>query len=232
MKAPLTPPDSGQAQQEFAIQRVDYSSAEASGRVGGVQAGFPLWSLTWTIGKIGEEKSDDWESFLDELRGATRRFYAGDKKRPYPKRYPDGFSAMTRFDGSVFDGSATSWSQSIDSDDDQTLALHGLPSGFVLGTRDYVGFKWTATEDGIAGLEWRTIVRVVRDGGGTADASGNLTVKVEPPIPDCVPAGAVAYLNQPTCVMVQVSEQTKLGAIDRRNAITGGTIVAVQDLRA
>lgn len=231
MKSPLTMPSSGLALQAFEPQRVDYLSPEAGGRLGGVQAGFPLWSATWTIGKIGEARSDEFRSFLAELRGAMRTFYGYDLRRPFPKAYPDGFAAMTRFDASPFNGSATSWSQSIDASDDQLLTLNGLPSGFILGTGDYVGFKWNATSDEVAGLPWRHKARVIRGGGGTANGSGVLTVKVEPPLPSVVPGGATAHLDNPCCVMRQIVEQTSLQPIDRRGAVTGGTLTAVQDLR-
>jgi len=232
MKAPLVMPESGMSQQSFEPQRIDYAAPEAGGRIGGVQAGFPLWAATWTVGTVGQAKSDEIRSFLAELRGAIRWFYGRDLARPYPKQYPEGFSGMTRFDGSAFDGSATSWSQSVDANADQLLTLHGLPSGLTLGTLDYVGFKWTATDDEVAGLEWRALVRVVRGGGGPASAGGDLTVKVEPAIPSCVPAGAVAHLDRPSCVMKQVTDQTRLDPIDRRLAVRGGTIVGIQDLRA
>lgn len=232
MKAPLQPPESGASQQHFELERVDFGAAEASGRVGGVQAGFPLWSGIWTIGAIGEARSDEWRSFFSELRGAIRAFYGSDKRRPYPKAYPAGFAGMSRAAGGSFTGSATAWSQSIDANDDQLLALAGLPNNFVLTTGDYVGFKWTATSEGVAGLEWRTVVRVIRGGGSIANSSGNMTVKVEPPIPNCVPAGAIAHLDNPACVMRQIIDQSKLNPIDRRGAVTGGTLAAIQDLRA
>lgn len=232
MKAPLAMPVAGAAQQEFEIQRVDFSAPEASGYIGGVQAGFPLWGATWTLGKIGPDKSDEWRSFMSELRGAQRFFYAADKGRPYPLAHLDGFTRMTRFDGSPFDGSATSWSQSVDANDDQLLTLNGLPAGLTLGKLDYAGFRWPAVDARIAGLEWRTVVRVIRDGGGVADVGGQLTVKVEPAIPACVPGTAIAYLNEPSCVMKLDTASTRLDPIDRRLAVSGGTIVAVQDLRA
>jgi hypothetical protein len=56
MKAPITPPTSGAAQQQFELQRVDYGAPEAGGRVGGVQAGFPLWKLVWTLGNVGRDR--------------------------------------------------------------------------------------------------------------------------------------------------------------------------------
>lgn len=233
MKAPLIMPSSGAAQQVFEPQTVDFAAPEASGYIGGVQAGFPLWGGTWTIGTIGSSKSDEWRSFLAELRGSQRMFVGSDIYRPYPLAHLDGFTRMTRFDGSPFDGSATSWSQSIDANDDQLLTLNGLPAGLTLSNLDYVGFKWTATSPEIAGIEMRTVARVIRGGGGVADASGVLAgIKVEPPIPTCVPGGATAHLDNPGVTMKLDRGSSQLDPIDRRGAVKGGTIVGVQNLRS
>lgn len=230
MKAPLTMPTSGAALQQFEPERVDYGAPEASGRVGGVQAGFPLWMGVWTIGTIGAQKSDDWRSFLLQLRGATRRFLGRDIARPYPKAHINGFAGMMRAGGGSFDGSATSWSEAIQADDDSEVTLNGLPVALELSVGDYIGFKWTATETGVAGLPWRALVRVVV--GGTANGSGVLTVTTEPPVPSCVPGSAIAHLDNPACIMALIGDRSKLDAIDRRLAIRGGTITGIQDLRA
>lgn len=230
MKAPITPPTSGAAQQQFEIERVDYAAAEAGQRVTGVQAGFPLWKLVWTLGNVGRDRSDAWTAFMDSIRGATRRFLAWRLDRPYPKAYPTGFSGMTRAGGGSFNGDCTSWSETITGDGDSQVTLHGLPVGFVMGQGDMVGFRWTATEPAVAGLTWHAPVRVVT--GGTADGSGNLTVTSEPPIPAAVPGGATAYLDHPKCVMALVTDQSKLNAMDRSLGIRGGQIVGIQDIRS
>lgn len=231
-KAPLIMPAGGAALQEFELQRVDYMAPEASGYVGGVQAGFPLWAAAWTIGKIGEERSDEWRSFVMECRGQQRRFYAGDLRRPYPKAHLDGFAQMVRYSGGTFDGTASSWSQSIDSSSDCNLVLHGLPSGLMLGTGDYVGFKWDATGEAPFNRWRRAMVRIIRGGGGIVASNGDVTVKVEPAVPAAVPGGAIAHLDNPCVTMKLLLNQTKLDAIDRRGAIRGGTITAIQDLRS
>lgn len=231
MKAPLDMPTSGVAQQQFEPQRVDFLAPEAGGRVGGVQAGFPRWVAMWTIGRVGVAKSDELRSFVNECRGAIRTFYGRDQARPFPKAYPAGFAGMSRAAGGSFTGSATAWSQSIDANDDQLVALAGLPNNFVLGTGDYIGFKWDDADFAAGNNQRRALVRVIRGGGGQANSSGNITVKVEPPVPALVPSGAIAHLDNPACTMRLLTDQTKLDAIDRRLAITGGTIVAVQDLR-
>lgn len=220
-------PDMYVAQQQFAIQRVDFTAPEASGRVAGVQAGFPLWLGVWTLGRMPEDNSDEWEAFLDGMRGATRRFIGFDLKRRYPKLYPDGFAAFP-----TFTGAASSWSSSINSDGDCELTLHlgAAAAGLVLSKRDGIDFRYDATEDAVSGLPWRAFVRVVAP--GTANGSGDVTVKVEPPIPSAVPSDAVAHLDQPGCTMTMVIDQTNVGPIDRLYSIQGGQLTGVQDIRS
>lgn len=231
MKPPITPPTSGAAQQVFEILRVDAMAAEASGRIGGVQQGFPLWTHNWTIGNCGPTRTDAWRAFVSLARGGMRRYLAYDLGRPYPKQYLTvGFAGMTRAGGGSFDGTATSWSETINGDDDSQVTLHGLPDGFVMGQGDYIGFQYTATEDGFAGLTWHAMVRVVE--AGTADGSGVLDVICEPPIPFAVPGGAVAYLDHPKCVMALDVSKSSLGPIDRSLGMRSGSIVGVQDIRS
>lgn len=223
MKAPVAMPTMYVAIQEFELQRVDYLSPEASGRIGGVQAGFPLWSVVYTLGRMPDDWSDTWRAFIANLRGQTRRFVGFPLERTLPKAYmetglPIGFS-----------GAASGWSETINADGDSELTLTGLPAGFVLSTGDYIEFRYTATEDAIAGLEWRALVRTVES--ATASGGGTATVIVEPPVPSSVPPAAVAHLDNPGCTMALVSDQSSLGPVDRLYSINGGQITAIQDIR-
>lgn len=224
MKSPVAMPDMYVAQQSFELQRIDYAAPEASGRIGGIQAGFPLWSATYTLGDMPSDNSDEWRAWLSGMRGATRRFIARDIARPLPKAYmgsglPGGF-----------DGEASGWSESINADGDSELTLTGLPVGLVLGQGDYIDFRWTATEDAVSGLPWRALVRVVE--GDTANGSGAATVIVEPPVPSAVPEDAEAHLDEPGCIMALILDQTSLNPIDRLYSIRGGQITGIQDIRA
>lgn len=230
MKAPLDLPTSGFAQQSFEPQRVDFSAPEASGRIGGVQAGFPLWLGQWTIGAIAAAKSDELRAFMARLRGATRRFLGVDMARPYPLAHITGFAGMTRVDTTPFVGDCSDWSEVITADGDSELTLEGVPADLELSIGDYVGFRYAATEASVAGLTWHALVRVVV--GADADGTGSVTVTVEPPVPSAVPGTAVAYLDHPKCVMVLVSDQSRLDGIDRRLAVSGGSITGIQDIRA
>jgi hypothetical protein len=132
--------------------------------------------------------------------------------------------------GAPFAGAASGWAETLDADGDSHLALHGLPPGLILSKLDYVGFRWDAAGDAAGTWRRRALVRVVV--GGVVDAGGTVTPVCEPPVPAAVPPGATAHLDRPCCVMKLVADQTKLAAIDRRLAVTGGTIVGLQDLRA
>jgi hypothetical protein len=231
MKPPIEMPAGLYSQHSFELQRVDFGAPEASGRQGGVQAGFPLWSAVYTLDPVLLiDESDQVRAFNAKMRGATRRFLGRDIGRPYPKAHSAGFAGMIRPDASPFDGTATAWSESITVDGDSEVTLAGLPAGFELGLGDYIGFNWVATETSVAGLTWHACVRVVES--GSADVDGTLTVICEPPVPSAVPPGAAAYLNQPACVMVLITDQSKLQPIGFRLAIQGGQFVAVQDIRA
>jgi hypothetical protein len=219
------------SQHEFEPQRVDFTAPEAGGRVGGVQAGFPLWLGVYTLDNaLLPDESDDVTAFKDQLRGATRRILGRDISRPYPKAHRAGFAGMVRPDASPFDGTATAWSKNITPDLDCQVTLEGLPEGLTLGKRDYVGFSYVATSSDVAGLTWHACVRVVD--GGVAAGDGTLTVTCEPNVPQAVPAGATAYLNEPACVMVQITDRSKLGPVGFRLAIQGGQLVFLQDIRA
>lgn len=227
MKAPVEMPTMYVAQQQFEPQRVDYMSPEASGRVNGVQAGFPLWGGVWTLGRMPEDNSDEWRAFIRGMRGATRRFIGRDLTRQYPKEYPDGFGAF-----GAFTGAASSWSQSINSDGDCRLTLHlgAAAAGLVLSQGDGIDFRYSATETAVSGLAWRALVAVTAP--GTANGSGDVTVTVEPPIPDAVPGSAVAHLDQPGVTMALIVDQTSFGPVDRLYSIQGGQITGVQDIRS
>ncbi len=227
MKAPIEMPTMYVGQQNFEIQRVDYLSPEASGRIGGVQAGQPLWAGAWTLTRMPIDYSDQWRAWLSGMRGQTRRFIARDLARQYPKLYPDGFGAFGAFTGAV-----SSWSESIGTDGDSSLTLHlgAAAAGLVLSVGDYVDFRYSASEASVSGLAWRALVRVVE--AGTANGSGDVVVKVEPPVPDAVPGSAVAHIDQPACIMALVIDQSSLGPVDRLYSIQGGQIVGAQDIRS
>jgi hypothetical protein len=227
MKAPVEMPTMYVSLQSFEPERVNYLASTADARVGGVQAGFPRWSAVWQLGRMPEDNSDEWRAFISDQRGGIRRFIGRDLARQYPKLYPDGFD-----DFGTFTGTVASWSQTINSDDDAelTLGLGADAAGLVLSKGDYIDFRYSATETAISGLAWRGLTRVTS--GATADGSGDVTVIVDPPVPDAVPSDAVAHLDEPGVTMTIVADQTSFEPIDRLYSVRGGQIVGVQDIRS
>jgi hypothetical protein len=203
-------PASGPARQSFEPQRVDYLSPETGGNIGAVTGGFPLWKGVWTLGQaMSEERSNQWGAFLDRQRGAQKLFLGYDYARPLPKAYPLGFAGLERPDTTAFDGTAVTWSVTIDGEGDCQLTLTGLPVGFTLALRDYVGFLWEDYK--------RALVRATM--AASADETGSLTVPVEPALPVLVPDDAVATLDHPSCLMRLITSETEAGEVDRRKVL-------------
>jgi len=192
--------------QTFELDRIDYLSPTVGAGIGAVTAGTPLWSASWSLSGMSEDRMEEWRAWLTSLRGSQRAFFGGDQRRRVPRAYrTTGLPAG-------FNGDATAWSVNADRD---VLTLT-LPNGFTLLTGDYVGFRW--------GSNGRTKVRLLEPRVGTA------AVAVEPPLPPLVPLNAVAYVLNPVCIM-KLMPDTDFGSIDVSRQMTG-RINAIQDLRA
>lgn len=230
MILPLPQTLSGIARTAIDIQRIDFAAPEASGRQGGVQAGFPLWVARLEFDRIDPDSADLWRAFTDRLRGRIRRFYCHDPARPVPIAHRFGMLDLTRAGGGAFNGAATGWSQAIGADGDATVTLTGLPAGFQVSVGDYIGFKWDAEGADEGSFERRTMMRAVLP--AIANSSGTAAVVAEPPLDTAlVPEGAVAHFDKPSVVMQLVPEETQLGPIGEGGTIASGAIVGVQDLR-
>jgi hypothetical protein len=222
---PRTLPDTRTGRFRFELDRVDYSTTERRGASLGVQVGFPLWKLSVNFGAgLTENQADAWVAWADSLQGGSRTFYGCEPTRARPKTYLSGFSLMTRAGGGAFPdtGAATSWS--VDTTR-EVLTLNGLPAGFILQVRDYVGFEWTSA----GGDPRRALVRTLE--AATANGSGVLTVTISPPLPTVVDAGATARVSGGVCIMRLLPSETTIGDRDELRRV-GGTITAIQDLRA
>lgn len=228
----LTMPERGIATQEFEIEEVDAVAPERGGRLGGISLGEPLWRVKWTLSpNLTREASDDWRAFIARCRGSKRAFVAHDRGRLFPRAYPGGFARMTTAVGGPFTGSAASWSQTVDADGNALVALTGLAAGLTLGRGDCIGFRWDAAGSPAGTDDRRALVRLVEP--ATSDGAGAVTAMVEMPVPvRIVPAGAIAHLDRPGCLVRLVPGEASLAALDRRLKIGGGTISAMQDLRA
>lgn len=215
---PRSMPAGGVDSEGFQILRSDFASPTSDGGGGGVTAGLPRWRMSLTLVNATADETEEWIAFLDTLRGSQRLFMGRDLTRPYPKAFPAGFDGVSKAGGGAFDGAAASWSVNTAGD---VLGLTGLPANLPLGLKDYVGFRWTT-----GGSARRALARVVEP--ATANGSGVMAgLSIEPPLPSFVPETAVAYLNQPDCLMRQVTGETSLGEIDTLHS-GGGTVVGLQ----
>lgn len=217
---PRDMPSAGVGEETFEIQRVDYLSPEAGGRLGSMSAGYPLWGGEWALPTKGQARADEWRAWISAQRGSTRLFYGYETARRVPLAYQDSnMLALLRAGGGAFDGKATSWSVNGTRD---VLTLNGLPAGLVLTWGDYCGFEWTTSSQARRSLV-RAVESVVANGSGVA------AFAVEPPLPLLTSGAALANLYRPSCLMRLVPSQTKLGGKTRRQAISGG-IKALQEL--
>jgi hypothetical protein len=217
---PRAMPSAGVTKESFEIQRVDFLSPEAVGRLGGITAGFPLWGADWTLPTVGQDRADEWRAWVSAQRGPGRLFFGCEQARPFPRAYPNGFGGMVRAGGGAFDGKAITWSVNGTRD---VLTLTGLPAGFAFTWGDYAGFEWVTS-----GQARRALVRSV-DVPLVANGAGQLVVTIEPPLYRDVPVGAVANLDRPNCLMKLVPGEIQIGGKTRQTAITG-QIKALQQL--
>jgi hypothetical protein len=198
-------PFGGIGSQRFELRRVDYLSPRSDGRMNAISAGWPLWTASWTFTGMNEAKAQEWESWINSLRGPQRLFYGRDLRSDLPLAYrKTGLGA--------FNGDATGWTVNTDRD---VLTLT-LPAGFVISAGDMIGFRWG---------DKRALVRAVESGIGPSAA-----LTVEPAVPTVVPSNAVAYLSAPTCLM-RLAPETELGEVGVDRMLTG-RIAAVQELLA
>ena len=212
----------GVAAEYFEPERVDFQTPTTDGRITGVTAGFPLWRARWTLGRaISQATSEQWRAFVARCRGAQIPFYAADRGRPWPLSAPNGFAGLNRAGGGAFDGTATAWS--VNAERDQP-SLTNLPAGFVLSIGDYVMWRWITSSE-----PRRSLHRLVE--ASTASGAGAVTMRVEPPLPTLIPAGAIADLANPVCIMKLDTTETRLGEKSRSLRIDG-QVAGVQDLRA
>jgi len=209
------------ASEYFEPEWVDFQSPTADGRVGGVAVGPPLWRGRWSLSrKMSLEASEQWRAFVSRIRGAQLPFFARDLARPWPLKYPNGFGGMTRAGGGAFDGTATSWSVNVTRD---TATPTGLPAALALSVGDYAMWRWTTS-----GEPRRALARVID--AATANGSGVVALRIEPPLPAFVPSGAVMDFAEPCCVMKRVTAEGRLGSKDRTLKVDG-EFQAIQDLR-
>lgn len=200
--------------QTFELERVDYLSPEAGGRLGAITAGFPRWLTTLTYNNMDFATAARLRAWLDIQRGAQRTFVAYDVDRQVPFWHQGG--------GRPYNATAAEWSQDIDGDGIARLSLGGLMTGQVVSVGDYVGQVWGASKLALV----RACETVVADG------SGDATFAIEPPVPTLVPGDAAINLKRASCLMRLDTANTKLAEQGLGYFGSGSKLSAGQDLVA
>jgi hypothetical protein len=114
-----------------------------------------LWEGSVTLGRMLQAEADHAAVMMDLLRPAGRLFWCYDIRRPTPAADPGG----------VLLGAATPLIHALPSGN-RTLALSGLPPGYVLRRGDYLGFAYA----GRRALHRIAEAQVVANGSGITPA--------------------------------------------------------------
>lgn len=208
-----TMPGRGIVDPNFEPQRVDAMSPENGGAIGSVQIGWPRWVLKFNLTAMQESLSDEWRAFITRQRVPGRRFYSRDPSWRGPKS------------GLPVGDVVTDWSFAIDVDAEgdaaALLTLQTNLPGYIASVGDYIGFEWET-----GGKPRAAMVRLVAS--SVADATGSVTVEVEPALPTVVPETATAHMRNGRCIM-RMSSETSIGDMSLSRYISAN-VVAVQEL--
>lgn len=204
------------------LDRADAAAKESSGKLAGLQLGWPLWrlSLSWGQG-LTEAEAELMAAWLDGQRGAQRTFWGYDPTQRNPLSYPNGVSGLARATSGTLDanGDASSWSVNTARD---VVTLTGMPNGFRLRPGDIIGWRWSSGAK-------RTAARCLEDVSATS--GGSLAMTIEPPLPSTVPAagaGCTAHVAQTKVLMRLDPTQTQVDPKGSRR-VRAGRLVALQE---
>lgn len=160
----------------FEINRVQAASQTRGGVIQAAERGRSLWSFEATTAALPADAFEDFQAFVNALRGRLNPFQFYNVYRTFPRDYPNGWSGIVKADGTNFTGSAT-----LDAASGYSLSLSGLPSRYQVRAGDMFAWRWKTDPSS------RTLHRAVEDVRGTI--AGTVTVQVEPDIPAGQTAG-------------------------------------------
>jgi hypothetical protein len=129
------------------------TSGQAGGQIRVRISRAPLWHLSLSCPSIPAEEAQAIHALIGSMCQSVGSFYAYDLRRQYPKQDPTGSIV----------GSITVQIKSLGSNG-ISLALKGLPVGYVLTRGDYVGFTYSSTKKALHQVVAATV---------TADGSGD-----------------------------------------------------------
>jgi len=203
----------------FWLRRVDLSAPESSGRVGGVQMGFPIWMAEYETISHSDYDAQLWSAWFQRQRGAINQFRATDPRRWYPWAYRPksqggGHAGAGGFPGG-WNGDASTYTLS----GDRSTVTLTIPSGIIVTPGDLIGFRWASNAK--LGL-------VMAITGGTS--SGTVAIDVDPAVPVAVPTAATgtAYLFKPAFLARMTPDSEDPGSSP--DGMASGKIACQQDI--
>lgn len=138
----------------------------------------PLWQATLSSNRMGHDAYGEAQALIESMDGARLSFHVWNPARQWPLADPHGATL----------GASTVTIHSI-GDDNHTMRLQGLPSGYVLSRGDMLSFDFGAPPR-------RALHRVVR--AATADGDGITPMfEVYPHLRPGAAAGQVVTLVRP-----------------------------------
>lgn len=166
------------------------SAATRGGLVQVAEVGRALWAVRYETAPMRRDEAHALTAWLHSLRGGARLFKAWHPLKRYPLSYPNGWGGL------VIAGGATPFTGVCDLNAVgatlDTVDLVNLPASFAFADGDLLSFAY-----GSAGQALHRVVEAA-----TSNASGAVTLGVEPAIVPGWAVGADVSLEKPWCKAV------------------------------
>lgn len=195
---PLSMPDFGIHTMPMDLDRVSAKVASRASEISRIEIAPSLWKTTIETRVLVGTEYDYWRSWLSTINNYGR-FYLWDANHRFPSYYKTGFGTMNRAVGGAFDG--TCRVVNVNSLNASEITLDYLPIGFVLTHGDYLAFDYDSGTK-------RALHRVLLGGGGVSNASGFVTLTVEPPVVPGWVATTTVTLEKASAVAIPVDPTT------------------------
>lgn len=175
---------------ELTLARGDARNRDGAGMIEVIELADPLWSLKLVTKPLRPSVRAKWKAWALSLQGGIQLFYGYPPIQQYPMAYRPGPGVLSlpRVGGGTFDGTAT-----LTAIDAATLALSGLPFGFVMSAGDYVSVPLTGGS---------RMLHVITE-GTTGNSFGTANISVTPPVrPETALGANVVQFVRPQALFV------------------------------